>query len=120
MRSNLHSIRQAAAALRSTLLSPPGAKSTDANWAEAIAAHVPALQDGAVILDRLRDQELDAQERRELYALSAQLRGLGKLVARGLGLTHGMVRLLAPASGSYRPDGEPVPPNSPGTIWVRG
>jgi len=116
MRSNLHSIRQTAAALRSTLLSRP----LDENWAEAIAAHVPALKDAAAVLDRLRNQELDPEAKQELHALSIQLRGLGKLAAQGLGFTQGMARLLAPASGSYRPDGEPVRPNSPGTIWVRG
>lgn len=118
MRSNIHNVRQAVAALRVALLSPSP---------EGIASQLPALQEAAVTLERLererqaRDAEAPhAGLRDELEALATELRAPAKLIAQGLAFVRGMSRLLAPPTADYQPDGEPVPLKPPSSLLVRG
>lgn len=116
MRSKLPSVRETVAALRTALLSPS---------VEGITACVPALQEAALDLERLRAETLDKQSpdsgtRRELDALARELRGAGKLIAQGMAFTQGMARVLAPATADYRPDGEPVVAKTASTLLIRG
>lgn len=114
MRSSIPRVRQTVAALRAALLAPPADHSP-----ERLASQVPALQDAALELERLRHDPAAPAVRAELEALARELHGVARLIAQGLELTRGMARLLAPAAG-YGQDGEPAPLNPPGTVLVRG
>jgi hypothetical protein len=136
MRSSLHNLRQTVAALRAALL---------VSSIEAMDAQMPALQHAAATLESLQSEALrrsegpqseaprpeelkpnlmnkdplESESRRELEAVSKDLRASAALIAQGLAITQGMARLLAPAAG-YRHDGEPAPLNTAGTLEIRG
>src|SRR5579863_6280588 len=108
---NLESIHRAQArltALRNTLLTPSP---------EGLDAHLPVLE--ATLYD-LQGLQPDGLERRELEALAAQLRAVGRLIQHGLEFQRGWAKLLAAAFSGYRPDGEPRPLQARGNISMRG
>ena len=117
MRTVLHNLREQAAALHAALLAPS---------AEGFESHLPALQEAAVTLQRLfasgttPDASIEPGTRRELEGLARELRSAGRLIAHGLAFQRGLARLLASASSTYRPDGEPVALPAAGSISVRG
>jgi hypothetical protein len=111
MRNIIHNVREQTAALRAALLAPS---------AEGLESQVPALQEAAVTLERLKTEAIEPESRRELEALARELRSAGRLIAQGLAFQRGWARLLASASSSYRPDGEPVSLQAAGSVSVRG
>jgi hypothetical protein len=111
MRIVLHNLREQAASLRAALLEPS---------VEGLESHLPALQEAAVTLERLKTESIQPESRRELEALARDLRSAGRLIAQGLAFQRGWARLLASASSGYRPDGEPVSLQAAGSISVRG
>jgi hypothetical protein len=113
MRSSIHNVRETVAALRVALLQPS---------IEGIELQLPALQDAALTLERLKTDPLrsESEFRQQLEALARDLRGSRRLAARGLEMTQGIARLLTPVTAGYRPDGEPIPAKLAGTILIRG
>ncbi len=85
---------------------------------------MPALHLAAQTLELMRSETPDPASKpvlaRELALVEGELRACTRLIAQGLALTQGVARLLAPASSSYRQDGEPVPLPADATVLVRG
>jgi hypothetical protein len=81
---------------------------------------MPALHHAALTLERLRTETADGGTQPELQALAGELGASARLIAQGLAVAQGMARLLAPAAGGYRQDGEPAPLTPTGTLLVRG
>lgn len=115
MRSNVLKVRDTVAALRAALLLPPGEGAP-----ETLDTQMPSLHLAALSLEQLPRDTPDPETRRELTNLSRDLRACLRLIAQGLDVSQGMLRLLTPPSASYQSDGEPVPPPSGGTLLIRG
>src|SRR5579862_3843493 len=88
------------AALRVTLLAPSPA---------ALESHLPALEEALHDLQLLQHDHARGDVRQDLQDLAAELKAAGRLIEHGLAFERGWARLLAAATGSYRPDGEPRP-----------
>ncbi len=100
------------AALRAALLAPLEA--------DALDAQMSALHQAALTLERLGTETTDGGTFLQLQAPAGELGASGKLIAQGLAVTQGLARLLAPAAGGYRRDGEPALLKLAGTLLVRG
>jgi hypothetical protein len=113
----IRSATEKIAALRETLLAPSP---------EALASHVPALEAALheLQLEQLEQIQQDPGSRgglrRDLKNLASELRVAGKLIEHGIAFEQGWARVLAAATGSYQPDGEPDPLRVRGSISVRG
>jgi hypothetical protein len=104
--------------LRATLLAPSP---------EALESYLPALEETLHDLQRLQQDQWSPGEpgqarelRINLDALAKELRAVANLIQHGMAFQQGWSRLLAGATGGYRPDGEPRPLQAQGSISVRG
>jgi hypothetical protein len=105
-------VRDSIRALRATLLAPSP---------EALESHLPALE--AALHELQCDPQglqHDSRSRRDLEALARELRVVGSLIEHGIAFQQGWAKLLAAATGGYRPDGEPRPLQTPGRISMQG